>query len=191
MATMTVGSPSRHRFTAHEYFRMGETGVLSRDARVELLEGQLIDMPPIGSAHASVVDQLGDLLYDALEGSAIVRRQQPVLLDEHSAPQPDLAVAVKRDDYYRRSHPCAGDVLLVVEVSDSTLAFDRDVKGALYARAGIPEFWVIDIDGARVTRFASPNNGAYAASAVFAAHDSIEARVFTDVRIPLSAIFSG
>ena len=190
MAVMTVGSPSRHRFTAHEYFRMGETGVLPRDARVELIDGALIDMPPIGSAHASVVDHLGDLLYDALAGRAMVRRQQPVLLDEHSAPQPDLAVAVKRDDYYRQSHPRARDVLLVVEVSDSMLAFDHDVKGTLYARAGIPEFWIVDLDGARLTRFLSPRNGAYAESAVFAAHDSVELGAFADVRIGLSAIFS-
>jgi Uma2 family endonuclease len=166
---------------------MAEAGVLSRDARVELIDGQLIDMPPIGSAHAAVVDQLGDLLHDALAARAIVRRQQPVLLDEHSAPQPDLAVAVKRDDYYRRSHPHARDVLLVVEVSDSTLAFDRDVKGAWYARAGIPELWLVDIDGAHVTRLASPSNGAYLESTVFGAHDSL---AFTDVRIPLRAIFS-
>lgn len=186
---MTAGSPNRRRITADEYFRMGEAGVLRPDERVELIEGEIIEMPPIGSPHASVVEHLGDLLHEALGQRAMVRRQHPVVLDSYSVPQPDLAVVVRRTDYYRRAHPQPPDVLLLVEVADSTLAFDRKVKAGLYARTGAPEFWLVDVGHSRITRFVSPRDGVYTESAVAGARDSLTMGAFADVRIDLSVIF--
>jgi Uma2 family endonuclease len=189
MATMSAGSSNRYRITADEYFRMGEAGVLRPDARVELIEGEIIEMPPIGSPHAAIVDQLGDLLHEALAHRAIVRRQHPVVLDEYSVPQPDLAVVIRRDDYYRRAHPQPNDLLLLVEVADSTLAFDRKVKAGLYARTGAPEFWLVDVAHSRVTRFLSPRDGVYAEALAAGARDTIAMAAFADIRIDLSVIF--
>lgn len=161
MSTMTTGSPRRHKLTADEYRQMGEAGVLHPEARVELIEGELIDMAPIGSAHAATVEHLVDLLREAVGARAMVRTQQPIVLDRHSVPQPDIAVVVRRDDYYRRSHPHARDALLVVEVADTSVSFDRDVKARLYARAGVAELWVVDLVRRCVTRYASPRDGVY------------------------------
>jgi Uma2 family endonuclease len=189
MATMSAGYPRRYRITADEYFRMVEAGALRPDARVELIEGEIIDMPPIGSRHAAVIERLDDLLVPRLAGRAMVRVQHSIVLNEHSMPQPDVAVVAPRDDYYEHAHPRARDVLLIIEVSDSTLSFDRDVKAALYARNEIPEFWVVDLAGSVVTRRHSPRAGAYTESVVVGPRDSLAIDAFPDVRIDLSVIF--
>jgi Uma2 family endonuclease len=189
MATMSAGFPRRYRITADEYFRMGETGVLAPDARVELVEGELIEMAPIGPPHASTVERLVDLLRRALEDRAMVRTQQPSVVGKYSVPQPDITVVVRRDDYYADAHPEPRDVLLAVEVADSTLKFDRDVKTAMYARSGVPELWVVDIAAQRILRSASPQNGAYTEIVTLAAGDSIGIGALPDVRIEVRAIF--
>jgi Uma2 family endonuclease len=145
MATLVESWPRRHRITVDEYHRMAEVGLLAPDARVQLIEGEIIDMPPPGSRHASVVDQLMLLFVRAVAGRAIVRVQGPVRLDRMSEPQPDLSLLTPRADHYRESHPTGLDTLLVVEVSDSALRYDRDVKLPLYARHGVPEVWIVDL----------------------------------------------
>jgi Uma2 family endonuclease len=191
MSSMTTGSPRRHRLTAAEYRHMGEAGVLRPDARVELIEGELIDMAPIGSRHAATVERLDDLLVQALAGRAMVRMQHPVVLDDHSVTQPDIAVVVRRDDYYTDSHPQPSDVLLLVEIADTTLVYDRDVKAPLYARSGMPELWIVDLVGRRVTRFSSPRDGVYTESVSARAGEFIGIGAFPDVRIDSSAILPG
>ena len=189
MAAMTADSPSRHRITAEEYFRMGETGVLAPDARVELIEGELIDMAPIGPPHAGTVECLVDLLRRALADRAMVRTQQPSVVNKYSVPQPDITIVTRRDDYYRRAHPEPGDMLLAVEVADSTLKFDRDVKSAMYARSGVRELWVVDVAAQQILRLASPQNGLYAETATLAPGESIGVGAFPDIRIEVNAIF--
>lgn len=137
MATMTADSPRRYRFTAEEYRQMGTAGVLRPGARVELIEGELIDMAPIGPAHAATVERLADLLRRAVAERAMVRTQQPCVVGEYSVPQPGITVAVRRHDYYERAHPEPRDVLLIVQVASTTLAFDRDVNASMYARSGV------------------------------------------------------
>ncbi len=135
--------PIRHLWTVDEFQRMGETGFLDPEARLELLDGELFEMAPIGSFHAGTVDILTGLLAYTVGKQAIVRVQSPVVLDDHSEPQPDLVLLRPRADYYLSAHPRAGDVLLLIEVSDSTAQFDRKTKAPLYARHGIPEVWLV------------------------------------------------
>ena len=147
----------KHRLTVAEFERLCETGVLDEEARVELIDGELFDMPPIGPEHASVVDDLHESFVIALSGRAIVRGQNPVAFGERSMPQPDLAVLRRRGHRYRHVHPNAADALLVVEVAHSSLEHDRVVKAALYARHGVPEYWLVDVAGRRTTVHRKPS----------------------------------
>lgn len=137
----------RHRVTIGEYHQMGEAGILTEDDRVELIEGEIVEMPPIGPPHAGGVIRLAQLFTDALGGRALVSQQNPVALSDHSEPQPDVTLLRPRADYYARSHPTPADVLLVVEVAETSVGSDRRVKLPLYARAGIPEAWLLDLPG--------------------------------------------
>jgi len=157
----------RRRFTADEYHRMAEAGVLREDDHVELVDGEIVEMTPIGSRHAACVDRLTLLVQRCAEGRGILRVQGPIRLDAHSEPEPDLAVLRGRTDFYASAHPGPGDVLLVVEVSDASLAYDRDIKVGLYARAGIPETWLVDLQNERVDVFSQPAPQGYRASRQF------------------------
>lgn len=139
----TRSYPARHRWTVREFQRMGETGFLDPKARLELIEGELFEMAPIGSFHAGTVGILTRLLVRAVANSAFVHVQNPIWLDDHSEPQPDIVLLRPRSDYYLKEHPRAEDVLLLIEVSDSTVRFDRKTKIPLYARHGIPEVWLV------------------------------------------------
>jgi Uma2 family endonuclease len=161
MSLANTDTPRRHRLTVSDYYRMAEVGILAPDARVELIEGEIFDMAPPGSLHAVTVRRLLKLLVLAAEDSASVLVQDPVRLSEISEPQPDLALLRERDSFYIRNHPGPADVLLVVEVADSSLRFDRDTKAALYAAHGIPEMWLVDLRGRRLVRHRMPREGAY------------------------------
>jgi Uma2 family endonuclease len=140
---------------------MGEAGVFSEDDHVELLGGQIYAMSPIGSEHAACVDRLTKLFVLRTGEDAVVRVQNPVRLNEASEPEPDLALLSPRDDDYAARHPRPDDVLLVVEVADTSAAFDRDVKRPLYARAGVPELWIVDLASDRIEVHRSPQNDEY------------------------------
>lgn len=135
-----------HRITVDEYYRMAEVGLLTPKARVELIEGVIIDMTPIGELHAAVVDRLARVLFKIPEDKVIVRVQGPVRLSTYSEPEPDCALLKPREDTYRRRHPSGTDTLLAVEVSDTTLRFDLRTKMPLYARHGVAEVWVADVN---------------------------------------------
>ena len=151
----------RHRLSTDEYRRMAEHGIIAPDARVELIDGEIIDMPPIGSSHNGIVNQLNRLFTEAIGAAAVVQVQGSIELPRHSQPQPDVALLRPRADFYKRTLPQPEDVLLLVEVADSTLVYDRDVKAPLYARYRIPEYWLIDVAGERVTAFAVPGDAGY------------------------------
>jgi Uma2 family endonuclease len=156
--------PRRHRLTVADYYRMGEVGILAPDARIELIDGEIIDMAPIGSPHVSTVLHLDQLLQEAVRGQALVLVQAPIVLDDYSAPQPDIALLRPRADYYRSSLARPSDVLLIVEVAQSSLRFDRTIKAPLYARHGIPELWLIDTAQQKLTRYRTPRQGSYTAT---------------------------
>src|SRR5437763_648781 len=155
--SVEIAKPS---FTVEEYERMGEAGIFPPNARLELIEGEIYEMPPIGPPHAGVVAYLSKLL-NRIFGDLIVIVQSPVRLNDFSEPQPDVALLRWRDDFYRSTHPTPADVLLVVEVSDTTVETDRKVKVPLYARAGIPEAWLVNIPDERVEIYSDPSGDAY------------------------------
>jgi Uma2 family endonuclease len=150
-----------YRFTVTEYYRMGEAGIFTEDDRVELIEGQVVTMVPIGGPHASTVDIFTNTFAPRVQGRAIVRVQNPLHLSEYSEPQPDLMLLRPRRDYYRQAHPGPEDVLLLIEVADTTVEYDRDVKIPLYARAGIPEVWLTDLTQEVIDVYRSPTPTGY------------------------------
>ena len=140
---------------------MAEVGVLSPDDRTELIEGEIIDMAPIGSAHADVVRLLTQRLLRAVGDEGVVSAQLPVRLSQRSEPQPDVAVLKPKPAGYRRMHPTASDVLLLIEISDTTLGYDLGVKARLYATHGVAEYWVVDLVANRVWRHRKPSRTQY------------------------------
>lgn len=158
---MAIRVPNRRRFTAREYQRMGETGILHEDDRVELIEGEIIEMAPIGNRHFACVNRLTRLFVQRVGDSAVVHVQNPVRLSDLSEPQPDLSLLRPREDFYAGKHPAPEDVLLLVEVADTSLAYDREVKLPLYARAGIREVWIVDLAGEKIERHTDPTTEGY------------------------------
>lgn len=136
---------ARRRFAVLEYQTMRHAGILGEDDRVELIEGEIVALNPIDSNHAGQVAQAEDALHRAVGGRATVWVQNPVELDAYSEPEPDLVLLRPRGDFCRSRHPRPADVLLVIEVSDSSARYDREVKLPLCARTGIPEAWIIDL----------------------------------------------
>ena len=161
MATTAPTLLQRHKLTVADYHRMGQVGILPEDGRVELIEGEIIEMPPIGSIDAGTVDQLVSLFSLAVGQQAIVRIQNPLVLSRHSEPEPDLALLKPRDDFYKTSHPHPRDVLLIVEVADTTLRYNREVKVPLYARYGVAEVWLVDLENRCLLVFRQPAEEGY------------------------------
>lgn len=167
---------------------MAKAGILSENDRVELLNGEIVEMSPIGSRHASCVDRLNQRLSQAVGDAAIVRVQNPIRLSDHSEPEPDLALLVPRDDFYAQGHPEPDDVLLVVEVAETSAEFDRQVKLPLYAEAGIPEVWLIDLAESRVETYRDPSTSGYAEIQQRASGESLSPKSLPDVTISTAEI---
>lgn len=155
------GLLQRHRVTVDEYYRMADAGVLAPDARVELIDGEVIDMAPMKSAHARTVNWINTILVEAIHGRALVTCQTPLRLDDRSEPEPDLMLVRSRTDHYAASHPTAADVLLLIEVSDTSLAYDRRIKVPLYARHGVAEVWIVDLENRLVRIYRRPAGEQY------------------------------
>jgi len=137
--------PHNHLFTVEDWHKMGEIGLFSPERRVELIEGEIIEIGPIGSSHAGCVNRLNYLFNRQVADSEIVSVQNPLIIKNHSEPQPDLMILRHEPHFYSEKHPTPEDVLLLIEVSDSTLTYDRNVKNPLYARHGIIEYWVVNL----------------------------------------------
>jgi Uma2 family endonuclease len=152
---------TRHRFTWDDYHALAAAGALKEDDKVELIEGEIVDMAPIGSRHAAAVDRLGRWLVMGCGTRAIVRVRGPVRVGAHSEPQPDLLALERRDDFYQDAPPTADDVLLLIEVADSSLQYDQAVKLPLYARAGVREVWLVDLVRNEVQVHREPTPGGF------------------------------
>jgi len=189
MGMHMASGPQRHRITVHDYHRMAEVGVLAPDARVELIEGEIIDMAPIGRDHQSIVDQLNRLLVSAVGDRAIVRVQGSVRLSEWSEPQPDVVLLKPRSDFYRSEFALGADTLLVIEVSDTTLRYDRDVKVPLYARHGVPEVWIVDVNGDALLVFGSLHGGKYLQQVTLARPATAPVAHLDGLVVDLAALF--
>ncbi len=191
MTATTATAPSQQteprprRFTAEEYHRMGEAGIFTEDDRVELLEGEIVEMSPIDDPHVGAVDALSEPFFAQLAGTEFrATVQNPIRLGPRSEPQPDLAV-VRRG---RRGAATAADVLLVVEVADSSRHHDRNRKVPLYAAAGIPEVWLVDLVAEVVERYAEPRGERYRHLVTFGRGETVTSAVLPALSIPVDAI---
>ena len=172
-------------FTADEYHALAEAGILTEDDRVELIDGQIIAMSPIGSYHAAVVNRVTRLftarLYHYDPPSAIVSVQNPVRLNDYREPEPDVMLLRPRSDFYADKLPGPPDVLLLVEVADTTLDFDREVKLPRYAAAGIPEVWIVALDEDQVDVYRRPGPHGYAERVVLERGERAEIEALPDI----------
>ena len=178
---------TRWRFTVHDYHRMGEAGILHEDDRVELIEGELVEMTAIGTRHFSCVNRLNRLLVMNVDDDAIVSVQNPVRLNEHTEPQPDLTVIRPRD--YRESLPIPEDVLLLIEVSDTTLTYDRGVNLPLYALARTRRVWIVDLAGETIERFTGPSADGYRRADQKRRGQTLEATALSDLIPSVNDVF--
>jgi Uma2 family endonuclease len=181
----------RHRLTVQDYYRMAEVGLLAPDARVELIEGEIIDMPPAGTPHAGILGRLNRLFMAAAGTRVAVRVQLPLRLDDFSEPEPDFAVLEWRDDEYIAAHPTPSDTLLVIEVSQTSLRFDRTRKLPLYARHGIPEVWIVDLVDIRLHTFDSPQHARYASTSTTPQPGVVGLKAMPDLKVDLTGLFAG
>ena len=181
---------SRRLFTRAEYLRMAEAGILTRSDRVELIEGEILTMAPMGRRHWAFVTNLTRLLTLAVEGRALVAAQLPLALTHHTEPEPDVAVYRLREDVpYKEREACGDDALLVIEVAETSLRFDRTTKLRLYAAAGIPEYWIVDGNAEAVEVYRSPEGETYRETTCVEG-DAVSPLAFPDVVLPLAAIFA-
>ena len=179
---------ARRRFTLAEYYRMAEVGILGEDDRVELIKGEIVEMSPIGSRHFAFVLNLGQLLTLRLVGRAFASVQGPVVLTDDTEPQPDLAVLRRRSYKERKAH--ADDVLLLIEVADISLAYDRTTKLHLYAQAGIPEYWIVDCTNETIEVYRNPGPHGYRDATRAAGAATLSLQAFPDVELRLAEIFA-
>jgi Uma2 family endonuclease len=180
----------RRRFTRAEYYRMAEAGILGEDDRVELIRGEIVQMSPIGRRHRAFVGNLNQLLTPRLAGRAFVWVQNPIVLTEDTEPQPDLAVLRRRPVPYKEREAWAEDALLLIEVADSSLAYDRSIKLQLYAEAGIPEYWVVDCAAEAVEVHRHPGRDGYRDVTRVAGAATLALHAFPDVELTTTEIFA-
>ena len=199
MATLTVepqtyppsevdaeaSQPTPRRFSVDEYYAMAQAGILARNERVELIDGEIITMSPIGNPHGAGVDRATDLLVPLVTGRAIVRVQAHVRLADDCQPEPDLTLLARRDDFYSTEAPGPSDVLLLIEVADSSLSYDRNRKLPLYARHAIPEVWIENIPTRQIEAYRAPVNGEYTDTRIYRPGDTISPQAFPDIELPV------
>ncbi len=187
MTTVETPKPTRRRFTTDEYHRMAEIGVLLEDERVELIEGEILHMSPKGSRHNACINRFTALLAGRLGDAAILSVQNSIRIDQYSEPEPDVAVLRPRDDYYETTLPSPADVLLLIEIADTSLAYDRGLKLPLYARAGITEVWIVDLTGDAIERHTDPADGMYRSVHRAARGKTITSSALPTLSLPVNA----
>ena len=180
----------RRPFTVAEYDRMVEVGILGREDRVELIEGEILEMSPIGNRHVTCVDRVAALLLPPLLGKSIVRVQGPVTLGDYSKPQPDLILLRYRPDYYAPAEAVTRDALLVIEVSDSSIRYDRGPKLRVYARQRVHEVWILDLTTDTLVVFRDPEHGAYQTQLSLQPGESVAPLAFPDLVLSVSSLLN-
>lgn len=171
-----------YRWTVADYHRLAASGILDEDARVELLNGQIVWMSPVGDLHAACVDLLNQLFYKVLGDSVIVRVQSPIMMGDLSEPEPDLAILKPKKNFYADSHPRPEDVLILIEVADTTLKKDRRVKKPIYAAAGIREYWILNLPDRQLEQHLRPSGEDYQLTHIYKTGQTLE----SDITGPLA-----
>jgi len=182
------GQIQRRTFSVDEYYRMAKAGILWEDEHVELIGGEIIQMPPIGSSHASHVDRLTRVFTRTFAETVIVRVQNPVHIDDRSEPEPDITLLKLRPDFYAESHPIPEEVLLLVEVADTSLEYDREIKLPLYAKRGIKEVWIVNLRGNCLEVYTEPDGEGYEVCRTFRKGKTIISKTFPELTISVDEI---
>ncbi|MCI0438386.1 MAG: Uma2 family endonuclease [Chloroflexi bacterium] len=177
------------RFTVEDYARMLESGILSEDDRVELIDGEVRAMAPISSRHAAAVRRLSELIRDRIGKRAIVSVQNPIRLNDYTEPQPDIAVLRRREDFYASAHPGPEDTLLVIEVADASAEYDREEKVPRYARAMIPEAWLADVEAETVTQYTEPDGTRYRHVRTWGRGQTIVSQSVSGIELSVDSLF--
>ena len=178
----------RRRFTVADFLRLAEVGFLADDERVELIRGEIIEMSPISEGHASTVMRLVSLLSRMFGQRALLSVQNPVQLDDATLPQPDVVLLRPRDDFYGQRHPGPEDTLLLIEVSDTTLTYDRRVKTALYSAAGVMEYWIINLQKRQIEVYREPQSEGYRTMTRYAPGEMLSPLAFPDINLKVDEI---
>lgn len=181
---------TKRLFDVDDYHRMAAAGILSEDDRVELIDGEIVAMTPIGPRHNATVDRTTRALVTAAGDRAIVRVQGSVRLDRFRAPQPDFVLLRPQADFYASRLPGPPDIFLIIEVSESSLDYDRDVKARIYAEAGVPEYWLVDLGGRSLWRYADPRGGAYQHRQQYGRGQSIAPALLPHCQIALDVLLA-
>ena len=181
---------TRKKFCTDEVYKMMEIGILSEESGWELINGEIIHRMSIGSKHAGTVNRLNQLLIILLGREVVVAVQNPIRIDDFNEPEPDIALLKPREDFYAESHPLPPDVLLLIEVSDSTLGFDREIKKTLYAEAEILEFWLINLTENTIECHSSPKNGSYRLVKIVGTGESVESILIENLTLKVDEILA-
>jgi Uma2 family endonuclease len=176
-------------WTVDEYHRMSETGILDRDERVELIDGQIISMSAKNPPHAATNLCAADYLRNLLAGLALIRIQDPVTLSTNSEPEPDIAVVQIDPRLYQDIHPAPANIFLLIEIADTTLETDRKRKAPAYAKAGIADYWILDVNTRQVYVFREPGEENYRQETVFNEDDVLSMLAFPDIEVQISQLF--
>ncbi|MEA5619046.1 Uma2 family endonuclease [Cronbergia sp. UHCC 0137] len=179
----------KHKFTTEQYHLMHEAGVFSESDRLELINGEITEMSPIGKKHAVCVARLNELFFTRLLYKVQIWSQNPILLDNGSEPQPDLAILKRRDDFYAEGLPTPSDILLVIEVADSTIAYDREIKMPLYGATKIPEMWLFDLNKKAIEGYSQPSTTGYKRMQRYEENDIFSMLAFPDVNFTWQEMF--
>jgi len=183
-----VPTALKRRFTVEEYHRMGAAGILNPGDRVELIEGEIVQMSPIGSKHAAFVDFLARVFFSGAGLRAIVRVQNPVRISNASEPQPDLMLLKPKIDFYASGHPGPEEVLLLIEVADTSAESDRVIKIPMYAGASIGEAWLVDMNERHIEAYWNPRGDAYASSRIHSRGTSVSPQAFPDIHVSIDEL---
>ena len=178
---------TKRLFTVDDYYRMADAGILTPENRVELIDGEVIQMSPIGARHAGCVNAANDLFVNAFRGRAIVSIQNPLRLNNYTEPEPDAVLLKYRSDSYRAKRAMGSDALLVLEVADTTLSYDVNVKVPRYAESGVPEVWIEDLENNLLLVYRDPERAGYRTALTFQPADWVFVTTFPDVTFRVDA----
>lgn len=181
--------PTKHRFTVEQYSKMGEVGIFGMEQRMELIEGEIIEMSPIGAKHAGSINRLNRIFASLVGNQAIISIQNSIRINNYSEPQPDIAILYWREDFYVESLPLPSEVFLLIEVADSTLKYDREVKAIIYAKAGIPELWIANLEAQIFEVYRQPSDTGYQQVQIYGKGEVINLLMLPDVAISVDDIF--
>jgi Uma2 family endonuclease len=181
---------TRHKFSSNDYHQMIELGILTEDDRVELINGEIIQMAAIGSYHSGCTNKSSRFFNKQLSERVIVSTQNPIALEDGTEPEPDIALLVPRDDFYATAHPIPADIFLILEIADTSLLYDKEVKVLSYAKAGIMETWLLDLTTGRLFIYRQPSEAGYKSVQILEGQQALSLLAFPDASVRVSDLLA-